>query len=211
MIEPIPVNHSDEVFISLLLGLAFLAFLVQQDSKIFLYYFKVTFSPKVQTFQEDSTQSSRNVGIGLDLFSLFSFFSLYYVVAKNQSDFSVLLVLGALFFFIWGKRLLIYLLSFVFDEEKLGSIHITQLYVNNRVTGIIVFPLAFIAYYTLPIISNLVVYLAFGFVVFQFLVRFFKLLLTSFRLTVFPFYISFMYLCALEILPVLMIYKFYGK
>jgi hypothetical protein len=112
---------------------------------------------------------------------------------------------------IWGKRLMVYALSRLFEEDKLGFSHITQLQVNNRVTGMIIFPLAFMAYYAIPKASTIFVYTALVFLIVQFGVRFVKLLLTSFRDTGFPFYISFTYLCILEILPILIIYKYQGE
>jgi len=211
MVESLINNKLDSIFIVFLLVFVFLGFLIQQHSKLFLYYLKATFSPKLQIFQRDDTQSGRNIGFGLDLFAVLSFFIFYIAFLSETSSINYWLLTLMLVYLIWGKRLVVYGLSHLFEEDKLGFSHITQLQVNNRVTGMIVFPLAFMAYYAMPNVSAIFVYAALIFLILQFVVRFVKLLLTSFRAAEFPFYISFTYLCTLEILPILMIYKYQGE
>lgn len=211
MVESLINNKQDSIFIVFLVVFVFLGFLIQQHSKLFLYYLKATFSPKLQVFQRDDTQSGRNIGFGLDLFAVLSFFIFYITFLSETTSINYFLVAVMLVSLIWGKRLMVYALSRLFEEDKLGFSHITQLQVNNRVTGMIIFPLAFMAYYAIPKASTIFVYTALVFLIVQFGVRFVKLLLTSFRDTGFPFYISFTYLCILEILPILIIYKYQGE
>lgn len=211
MFELVSELRLDYVFLTFLVLFGFLAFLVQQHSKLFLYYLKATFSPKLQTFQTDDTQSGRNVGFGLDLFAVLSFLSLVLVTNIDLLNKTPILLSCLILYLVWGKRAMVFFLSRLFEEDKLGAIHIAQLEVNNRVTGMILLPLVFISYYALPQNAVVFVYIALVFVILQFIVRFVKLLLTRFTHSEFPFYISIMYLCALEILPLLIFYKYFGR
>lgn len=211
MLEEVASLKLDYIFVVFLVLFGFLAFLVQQHAKLFLYYLKATFSPKLQTFQSDDTQSGRNVGFGLDLFAVLSFLSLIFISKSDLLEQRPMLMSLLVLYLVWGKRALVYFLSRLFEEDKLGAVHIAQLEVNNRVTGVILLPLVFISYYALPGNSIIFVYISLVFIILQFIVRFVKLLLTSFSHSEFPFYISIMYLCALEILPLLMFYKYFGR
>ena len=208
--------NNDLLFILLLVILGGVAFFVQQYPKLFLYYWKSSVGNN-QSFllERDESQSSRTIGFGIDVMSLLVFGLFCGSIAKifsieilNLSITEVVLYsAGGYGVIILMKKTLIWFLGLLFNEPNVSEIHRTQITVNSRVLSLVLIPIAAVGLYAQGEISKY--FLLGGLVIcaLQYVLRFFKLLITGFKVISLPKYFSILYLCTLEILPVLLLVK----
>jgi hypothetical protein len=140
--------------------------------------------------------------------SLYAYFLMFKPDTGNFSFVRYLCFVGATLVFFLIKYLFIHLLSYIFFDKKMGSIAIESY--NNLLIffGILLFPLLILNIYGLPWlvvaaqITGLIV--CFAMVV----LTFFKLF-QIFYSKLFDFFYILLYLCTLEILPILVLIQVY--
>lgn len=209
-------SNNDSLFILLLLVLGGLAFFIQQYPKLFLYYWKSSVgNNQSYLLERDESQSSRTIGFGIDLMGLLVFglfcgslakifsidvvnFSIKEIVFYSATGYGIISVM---------KKTLIWLLGILFKESDISEIHRTQITVNSRILSLILIPIVVIGLYAQGEISKY--FLLGGLVIcgLQYVLRFFKLLITGFKVISLPKYFSILYLCTLEILPMMLLVK----
>ena len=114
--------------------------------------------------------------------------------------------LGILFLLYLGKIIALKTFGYIFNASKESNEYIHNIFIYNKNLGMFLFPIvtgaSFMAQYAVPLLLNTGLFIALVFFIFR-IVRGIKIL---FRKHVSIFYMI-LYLCALEILPLLMIYK----
>jgi len=137
----------------------------------------------------------------LSLFSMYTYgnFSTYYLVS-----FSYLFLAFVAYFFI--LRLVHYFIGFV-TETPIFIIEFDQnIFYYYRVLGILLLPIAVFIPYTNPIISSYLLFLAWALFFMMLVMRWLRAFIISFNHRV-SFLYMILYLCALEILPLLVVLK----
>ena len=136
---------------------------------------------------------------------------IYYAIisiAKNPNfSFSYYLsILAVLYLSIIVFTIINKLLGFVFETSKILNEYLYSLYYFHRVLGISLLPIVILYPYLPPIIAQPIMYLAWVIVVFSFIFRWFRGLKISFKNRV-SFLYMILYLCTLEIIPLMFIIK----
>lgn len=102
----------------------------------------------------------------------------------------------------------IHIIGRIFESDKETDDHILLIHIYNQIGGIILLPLIFIIYYTKPSISITLMYLCLLGGIINYLFKLFRVLLSSANKSRFSKFYLFLYLCTLEILPVLIVAKY---
>ena len=132
-----------------------------------------------------------------------------YILSLNQENNNFIFFLYSFLILIIVysvKAILIRLMGYIFGAVKESKEYLHTVFIYNKNLGVFLLPIIisvpFIALYATPILLNIGLFITLIFYIFR-LFRGFKIL---FRQHVSIFYMI-LYLCALEILPLLMIYK----
>ncbi len=126
----------------------------------------------------------------LEGFSLFAFFTLL------------------TFLVFYTRRIILNLIGHVFFSLTLFREYLYHGYSYNKLLGIVLIPLNFAIVYTNGIIQKIVVIISVSALISVIIMKIFRGLLFSYKHNVFNFYL-FLYLCALEIVPIFLIYKWF--
>lgn len=205
--------HPDEFFISLLVLLGLLAVLVQSYSKSVTTYFKsfMSLNRSLQMLR-DENDLNKKVSWGIDVLSqltvaLFIVVILYRLGLDEfllQSIYGSIIVyaiiLSALSLF---KKFIIWLISMVYHEHVLGNMHQLFFSLSIKAIATVVLPMLFLIIYGPNALTSMFIYVTLGLCGLIYLVLLGRILIVSFKSLSFPKYYSFLYLCALEIFPVL--------
>lgn len=111
------------------------------------------------------------------------------------------LLLGYFLFTIFNK-----IIAFVFESYALVNENIYNLFFSNRILGLSLLPLVVLYPYIPQNLSKYVLFLLWGLVAGSFILRWFRGLKISFKHKV-PYSYMFLYLCTLEIIPIIIIIK----
>lgn len=114
------------------------------------------------------------------------------------------LALLALLFF--GRIVLHNITGFLFNRVKIIREYLYNMFVFNKLSGIIVLPLMFLLVYTKGLLQEIIFWVVIFVLSSILLMRFIRGMVFSYRKEFLNFYM-FLYLCALEILPVVLIYR----
>lgn len=115
-----------------------------------------------------------------------------------------LFFLGALIAYWFVKILLMLFLGSVFKTKTTTQEYLINLIVINGMSGFLLLPIVLAIVY---LHSHLAIQIAIIFVAFLFILRFVKGFLTGLTLTKFSYIFLFVYLCALEIVPLILVIK----
>jgi len=143
------------------------------------------------------------ISVSIFLYLVFGFFQLEFF---RHGFLFFVICLGAVFIYFFGKKLLYQLLGSMFEGRQITNEFLFNMDNFNRVTGLFLFPvIALIAFYPfenplLPVVLGI------------FIVAVFYLLLLQRGILIllkkqFSLFYLFLYLCTLEFLPLLLIYK----
>lgn len=97
-------------------------------------------------------------------------------------------------------------LAFVFEAQKVINEYLYNTFFVNRILGVTLLPFAIFYPYLPDFISKYALFLAWILVLFSFIPKWFRGLQISFNNRI-PFFYMFLYLCTLEILPILILIK----
>lgn len=132
-----------------------------------------------------------------------------YILSLNQDNNNFIFFLYSFLILVVvysGKAIIIRLMGYIFGTIKESKEYLHTVFIYNKNLGVFLLPITlsvpFIALYATPMLLNFGLFITLVFYLFR-LFRGFKIL---FRQHVSIFYMI-LYLCALEILPLLMIYK----
>lgn len=142
----------------------------------------------------------------LYLFILFNFYG-YSPFGLTGHDL-LLFSLGILSAFIIYRIVIAKLISFLFLKEELFSQFIHHYFLYNKLLGLVLLPFLFFIPYTTEILQQIFVYLSIIIIAAVYLLRLIRIIEFILRKVVLYIYL-FLYLCALEILPVLIITRIF--
>lgn len=106
------------------------------------------------------------------------------------------------------KIIFIYLISLIFKNQVIGTEYIQTIILYNLVLGIILLPMLLLVSYTYPVIF---LYVIAGIVVLMMSMRLLRGIAIGLSDTKYSLYHLFLYLCTLEILPLIFVAKFFSK
>ncbi len=139
---------------------------------------------------------------GLYLYLLFSFFG-WYPAALNGYTL-LLAATGFLSSLMLVRVILLSLTAHIFNRQKLFREYLFHTFLYNKIAGIIVLPFILGIAYSKGLISEILIYASLSAVFAVFILRLLRLLIFIFKNVVLLFYLI-LYLCTLEILPLLVI------
>ena len=117
-----------------------------------------------------------------------------------------LILLAGLFF---GKMILVNITGHIFFSRNLFREYLYTGYSYNKLMGIIFLPLNFILVFSYGILKEFILFTSLSAMIILFIIKIFRGVVFSREKGVFSFYL-FLYLCALEIVPILLLYKWFS-
>jgi hypothetical protein len=206
--------HSDWTFWALVIVLAILAGIQAYYHKLFILMSGSVFSRRnlSQLVRETNVLRHRItpglVIIYLSLISLLIFqgMRLYDIrFPFSFSDFRYFILIFALVSLFWAVKIfLMDFLAVIFKTEAINYDYQLNILLNTSMLGLILLPLMVMLIY-LPVIQ--LFWLGFLITLFLSVLRFIKGFLIGLSLTRFSYFFLFVYLCTLEILPLLVVLK----
>ncbi len=147
------------------------------------------------------------ISVTLFFYSLVRFFTPGpETLGQELSIYGLILVGFIVFFFL--KIFLIKVSGFVFKNENTASEYIQNIYIYNLFMGILILPLLLLIEYSYQEVFIYITLIVCGLILFN---RFFRGLIIGLSDTKFSLFHLFLYLCTLEILPLIFIAKFFDK
>jgi Domain of unknown function (DUF4271) len=144
------------------------------------------------------------ISSGLFLYELAEYFNFTIIPFQGIKLFfsfvAILMVLALIRFIIMS------LTAYFFKKQKLFSAYLFQHFLNNKVLGIILIPIAIAIAYSRNQFQDILVYFSLGIVIISFIMKLIRATQFIFKNVISLFYLI-LYLCILEILPVLVIIK----
>ncbi len=207
-------ESKDALFYALVFLVFLLGFIKTAFPKYFQNLFKLFFQTSLrqkQTKEQLAQDSFASLLINL-LFLLSTGMFITLVIQYNQwasIPFWLLYayvtaILGIIYL---GKYLFVSFAGWVFNNSESAASYLFLVAVVNRIMGVVLLPLTVLFAFADPTIGNVVATISIGVVTLLFIYRYlvsFGLLRTDLQLNPFHF---FLYLCAVEILPMALIYK----
>jgi hypothetical protein len=105
-----------------------------------------------------------------------------------------------------GRLLLLNFVGILFNQLNIFREYLYNIFIFNKLTGIMALPLIFLLVYTRGILQDVFFWLSLITVCGIFLMRLIRGVVFSYRKDVLIFYM-FLYLCALEIAPLVLLYR----
>jgi len=105
-----------------------------------------------------------------------------------------------------GRIVLLNMVGFLFKQTKVFREYLYNAFVYNKLMGLVVLALLLFLVYTRGVVQDVFFWLTFSTVIFIFLMRLVRGMIFSFKKEVLFFYM-FLYLCALEIVPLVLMYR----
>lgn len=105
-----------------------------------------------------------------------------------------------------GRIVLHNIAGFLFNQLKIVREYLYNIFVFNKLSGLVVLPLMFLMVYTRGLMQDIVIWTSYCILLAIFLLRLIRGMVFSYRKDVLSFYM-FLYLCALEIAPIVLIYR----
>ena len=200
----------------LLFVLFLFAFIKMQfNSKLRLYYQSLTsYQLFNKMFKEQNTITLRLAILLSVVFYINSSLLIYYTLnylslTKSSSGFIIYgSTLGLLFMAFLVFASINKLLAFVFESYKVINMYLYNTFYTNRILGVALLPFVVLYPYLPNFSSQILLFLAWIIVLLSFILRWFKGLQISFNYRI-PFFYMFLYLCTLEIIPLLFLIKIF--
>ncbi|TAG13705.1 MAG: DUF4271 domain-containing protein [Sphingobacteriia bacterium] len=204
----------DSLFYTLL-GIGFLLALIKllfpkYFRNVFLLFFQTSLRQK-QTRDQLLQERVAAILINLLFISSGGLFITLLIQYKNWSPLPFALlslyICGVLVLIYAGKYIFIQFIGWVFNSKTAASGYLFQVFMVNRILGVILLPLSAILAFAKAELAVIVITVAAGLGLILFLYRYlisFGSLKNDLQLNAFHF---FLYLCAVEILPMVLIYK----
>ena len=217
-IEKVQVHQPAWLFIILFVLLGFLAGIRIYYGSIFMPTLEssVSFQVAVRIFNNSSgLQKQQNI----ILYTLY-IFSAGLVVYMAETRFGLepyglsggllylfnLALVAALFL---GRLVLVNVTGFLFNKIGIFREYLYNTFIFNKIIGILLLPLSLFVFYTDGVLMEVFQWIALGSVFIILILRLIRGFVFSFKRGVSIFYM-FLYLCALEMAPLILLYKWLG-
>ena len=214
-IERLPVHHPAWLFLSLFGLMAFLAWTRTYFGNIFTQTLQASTNFQVATrmFNDNSVLQKQLDNVLYIIYLLSTGLLLYYLELRFGWSpygwtgfllylFNLSLVTGLFF----ARILLVNLCGFLFRRMKIFREYLYNMFIFNKLLGIIMLPLLLLSLYSRGILHEISAWLLLGTLVSVILLRVGRGLVFSFKKDISVFYM-FLYLCALEIAPLILLYR----
>jgi len=216
---PMAINResTDWITILLLVCLLLFAWIQTVSHKRFAQIFKAVMQPhSVNQLEREGNLFKERITLGLGAIYyivgsvfIFQLFSAFHSLPGEFDNLSfTALILGVLFSYQMLKSLLIYTSGIIFKTAEPSRYYQLNTLIFNQITGIALFPFVIMAFYwgntTFLIIGSVIVSLLFGY-------RLIRGILTGMANKNYNLLYLFLYLCTLEILPLLLLLKVISK
>jgi len=213
--DKIQVHHPAWLFITLFALLGFYAWIRIYYGSMLMLTFQASISIQVamRMFNDNSVLQKQLDNV-LDVFYLLSV-SLILYVAETRFGFApygatglnlYLLNLGFLLLLFLARVLAVNTAGFLFNRLRIYREYLYNVFIYNRLIGLLILPLLLFVVYTDGIIQELFQWIALAVLLTILVMRLFRGMFFSFKKDVSIFYM-FLYLCALEIVPLALLYR----
>lgn len=208
-------NHSKDENFYLLCGLLlFLAFIKLVFSRYFKNLFKLFFEPSFRQKQTREQLSQNNLpSLLLNLFFIFSaatyvsFLLQYYHLVSMGYWYVLLYTAASLLILYAGKFILLSFTGWIFDVKEATGAYIFAVYLINKILGVILIPFTLLIAFAQPLIISISITISLLIILLLYIYRYlvsFAPVRKEVKVSVLHF---FLYICAFEIIPLLVIYK----
>lgn len=214
MVEYKTKSSKDALFYTVVFLVALLGFIKNGFPKYFQNLFKLFFQTSLrqkQTKEQLAQDSFASLLINLLFLLSTGLFITLVIIFYQWADLPFWLLYGYVFatlaIIYLGKYLFISFAGWVFNNTAAAASYLFLVAVVNRIMGVVLLPLTILLAFSVQPIALVVLTIAFGVVTLLFIYRYivsFGLLRSDLQLNPFHF---FLYLCAVEILPMALIYK----
>lgn len=214
---PMPAGTSDWITVTLILLLALFTWFRQLFNKIFRQLFSASFNSNTasQIVRDESVLLQRaSLILSVISYLLMGLFLYQLSVAYNwqlplfQSGmmrFALFSILVALAYSM--KMLLIRFMSVVFDQDRAAAHYIFGIFLMVMLSGILLLPANILLAYASPVLRDVTVMITGGLLALLFLMRLVRAVIIWMETIGFTPVYLFLYLCAFEITPLLVIWK----
>ncbi len=139
-------------------------------------------------------------------------YSFFFIQSKIDSLFLISLKLSIVIaVFILLKWLVMHFVGVVFKNEEAASLYILNSLIYNVITSILLIPLTFILFYINFELRVYFLYIGLIMLLIINTLRYFRYVIIGLTYSKFSFFYLILYLCTLEILPVLLVLKMFLK
>ena len=197
------------VLLSVLLIFAFVK--KQYNSKLSAYFQSLISYHTFNKMYKEQNSFNQKLAFFLTILfdvnlSLLIFYSLYYwgIIDSGSLNYFIILayvILSYALFFMFNK-----LIAFVFESYDLINNNLYNFNLTHRVLALFLLPMVLIIPYVPHLLSEILLFLAWGITLLSFIHRWGRSIKISFKFRVSYFYMI-LYLCALEIIPLMFIFK----
>jgi hypothetical protein len=164
----------------------------------------------------DNSQLQRQRDLVLNVFYIISmgFFAMFIMTEYGLKPYNLegykllIFISGIILGFILFKSIILNILGLVFRKRNLFQEYLYHNYSYNKLMGIVFMPLNFILVYTTGTLQVFVIYLCFCVLAILLVSKIIRGAIFSAKKKIFNFYL-FLYLCALELVPLLVLYKWF--
>jgi hypothetical protein len=216
---PLPINHvaTDWITFVFLAMLFIFAWLQTSYSKRLGQIFRAVVQPHfVNQLEREGNLFKERITLGLGFiyyttFSIFTFLVFKEFIPIPSGLSHVLLtavIFAALLLYQSLKSFIVYSSGIIFDTRESARAYQLNIMIFNYLIGVLLFPLTIIAFYW-----NNRIFLIFGIIIISLLItyRIFRGILTGLTNKNYNLFYLFLYLCTLEILPLLLLYNVISK
>jgi len=166
---------------------------------------------------KDNSQLQRQRDSVLLLFYFLSsgFFGMIMLSRENMfpyhfTDYKLFLFLTFISLaFFYSRTVLLIFIGHVFNSRELFREHLYHGYAFNKLLGIVLVPLNLLLVYSGGILHEITIWLSIAIIIAIILLKLYRGIIFSIRHHVFNFYL-FLYLCALELVPILFLIKWFS-
>lgn len=209
------IHHPTWFFIYLFFLLGYYAWIRVYYGDVFTQTLKATgnFQVANRMYLDNSTLKNQLDRVLYFLYFLAIAFLLYYVEVRMELFpygfngallylFNLAMLVGVFL----GRIALLNLAGFLFNQTKVFREYLYNTLIFNKLMGLVVLSILFFAVYTEGVIQDVLFWFTLGLVALIFLMRLVRGMIFSFKKDVLIFYM-FLYLCALEIAPLVLLYR----
>jgi len=145
-------------------------------------------------------------------FFLIQAYSYFFISSEIGNIFHVSLKLSvAIAFFILFKWLIMYFIGNIFKNLETALLYILNSLIYNVITSLILIPLTFIIFYIKLDLKEYFLYIGLILLLILNLLRYFRYIIIGLTYSKFSYFYLILYLCSLEILPILIVLKLFFK
>lgn len=209
--KDLPVSPNFFVLISILFSLVFFAWIINNYRTHVRKIFAASLNEKVKSsIEREDSETIKKVGVYLNILYFISLGLLFYAldyryqIVGSNSFFNYVIanILIALFFILkYGVH---YFLGWVFDTKLLTFNYLNDSYYKFKVFGVLAIPMILFILFSNDLF-HFVSFLCVLIFALLWLLKCYKGLLYSYQFKRFPIFYAILYICTLEILPLLLI------